>query len=111
MDAIFHRLIGDGHPVNNWFYGHFHQSWKADISGVRFKMLDMLQMNSTQCYIDTGFKDTAVYGVRFGFYGNSGNSSSGWNFILGSGEGSSDSARGFVVGQASASYDTWFLEN
>ena len=74
----------------------------------RFKMLDMLQMNSTQCYIDTGFKDTAVYGVRFGFYGNSGNSSSGWNFILGSGEGSSDSARGFVVGQASASYDTWY---
>ena len=74
----------------------------------RFKMLDMLQMNSTQCYIDTGFKDTAVYGVRFGFYGNSGNSSSGWNFILGSGEGSSDSARGFVVGQASTSYDTWY---
>ena len=74
----------------------------------RYKMLDMLKMDSTSCYIDTGFKDTAVYGVRFGFYGNSGNLSSGWNYILGSGEGSSDSARGLVVGQSSTSYDVWY---
>ena len=43
----------------------------------RYKMLDMLKMDSTSCYIDTGFKDTAVYGVRFGFYGNSGNNNDG----------------------------------
>ena len=46
MDAIFHKLIADGHPVSNWFYGHFHQSWNADISGVRFKMLDILEFAS-----------------------------------------------------------------
>lgn len=74
----------------------------------RYKMLDMLKMDSTSCYIDTGFKDTAVYGVRFGFYGNSGNNNDGWNFILGSGEGSSDSARGLVVGQSSSSFGTWY---
>lgn len=43
MDAIFHKLTADGHPVGNWFYGHFHQSWNADISGVRFKMLDIME--------------------------------------------------------------------
>lgn len=41
--SIFHKLIDDGHPVSNWFYGHFHQSWNADISGVRFKMLDIME--------------------------------------------------------------------
>ena len=46
MDAFFYKLTADGHPVGNWFYGHFHQSWNADISGVRFKMLDILEFVS-----------------------------------------------------------------
>ena len=99
---------GERYTVNLATFGIANGTPCRIVASERYKMLDMLQMNSTQCYIDTGFKDTAVYGVRFGFYGNSGNSSSGWNFILGSGEGSSDSARGFVVGQASTSYDTWY---
>ena len=72
----------------------------------RYKLLDKLQMTSKQCYIDTGFKDTEVHGVRFGFYGDSGATTS-WNFILGSGEGN-DSARGFVVGENSADYSSWY---
>ena len=74
----------------------------------RYRLLDKLQMTSTQCYIDTGFKDTNVYGVRFGFYGNSGNDSAGWNFIIGTHEGSSASNRGFVVGQNSTNFDSWY---
>jgi hypothetical protein len=35
------------------------------------QLLDMLQMTGTkaQAFVDTGFKDSVVYGVRFGFYG------------------------------------------
>lgn len=43
MDAVFHKLIADGHPLGNWYYGHFHQSWNANISGVHFKMLDIME--------------------------------------------------------------------
>ena len=74
----------------------------------RYRLLDKLQMTSKQCYVDTGFKDTEVYEVRFGFYGNSGNSSSGWNYIMGTAEGTSDSNRGFTVGQNSTSFGSWF---
>ena len=74
----------------------------------QYKMLDKLQMTSKQTYVNTGFKDTEVYGVRFGFYGNSGASSSGWNYIIGSAEGSDDSTRGFVVGQNNTSFGSWF---
>ena len=73
----------------------------------RYRLLDKLQMTSTKCYIDTGFKDTEVYGVRFGFYGNSGYASAGWNYIMGSSEGA-DGARGFIVGQNSTSFGSWF---
>ena len=74
----------------------------------RYRLLDKLQMTSTQCYINTGFKDTDVYGVRFGFYGDSGNDSGGFNFIMGTNEGDTDSNRGFVVGQNNANFDSWF---
>ena len=43
MDLLFHKLIAGGHPLCNWYYGHFHQSWNAIISGVRFKMLDIME--------------------------------------------------------------------
>ncbi len=72
----------------------------------RYRLLDKLQMTSKQCYIDTGFKDTEVYGVRFGFYGNSG-AAANWNFIIGSGEGGT-SVRGFVVGENSSNYASWY---
>ena len=43
MDLLFHKLVAGGHPLSNWYYGHFHQSWNAIISGVRFKMLDIME--------------------------------------------------------------------
>ena len=43
MDTIFRKLISDDHPLIRWYYGHFHQSWNAEISGVQFKMLDIME--------------------------------------------------------------------
>ena len=39
------------------------------VAANRFNLLDMLQMTSKQCYIDTGIHGTDCYGVRLGFYG------------------------------------------
>lgn len=41
MDDIYKALKEKGEPLNQWFYGHFHQSWSSVIEGVRFKMLDI----------------------------------------------------------------------
>jgi hypothetical protein len=46
MDTIFHKLVSDGHPLSKWYYGHFHQSWNAEISCVRFKMLDIMEFTT-----------------------------------------------------------------
>ena len=27
MDRIYQTLKESGHPVNKWYYGHFHQKW------------------------------------------------------------------------------------
>lgn len=43
MDATFHRLIQDGHPLTNWYYGHFHRHWFATIEDVDFRMLDIVE--------------------------------------------------------------------
>ena len=73
-----------------------------------YKMLDTLYMGGKQCYINTGFKDTEVYGVRFGFYGNScSEPNSGWGYCIGSKEGTPE-ARGFIVGMSGTSYDKYF---
>ena len=45
MDKIFNRLIGDGHPLDNWLYGHFHQSKNEIIDGVHFRMLDIMEFS------------------------------------------------------------------
>ena len=41
VDDIFHCLRAHGHPVERWYYGHFHQSWSALREGVSFSMLDI----------------------------------------------------------------------
>ena len=76
----------------------------------RYTRLDTLYMGSKQTYINTGFKDTEVYGVRFGFYGNTCSepyANGGWGYCIGSTEGASGD-RGFVVGMSGANYDKWF---
>ena len=73
-----------------------------------YERLETLYMGSKQTYINTGFKDTEVYGVRFGFYGNTcSEPNSGWGYCIGSTEGASGD-RGFVVGMSGVNYDKWF---
>ena len=43
MDQIYNHLKKDGHPIREWYYGHFHQSWFKEIDGIRFKMLDIME--------------------------------------------------------------------
>ena len=43
MDNIFKSLKQHNHPLQRWYYGHFHQSWRASIDGVMFKMLDIME--------------------------------------------------------------------
>ena len=67
-----------------------------------YKPLDMLQMTTTGCWIDTGFKGTDVYGVRFGYYTTGLNKKSGdWCGAIGCGKdnssGFSDARGGFLV--------------
>ena len=35
------------HPVRNWFYGHFHQSWNGLIEGTEFSMLNIMELKTT----------------------------------------------------------------
>ncbi|MDU1891967.1 MAG: metallophosphoesterase [Dysgonomonas sp.] len=43
MDEIYDYLIKDGHPVKNWFYGHFHDSYTEYISNICFRMLNIME--------------------------------------------------------------------
>lgn len=66
-----------------------------------YRTLDRLQMTSNQCYINTGIKDSDVYGVRFGFYPtSSGNGKSHWSYCVGTSE------DGFSVGENGSSIGT-----
>ena len=37
-------LYAKNHPLRYWFYGHFHQSWHAEIDGVLYNMLDIMEL-------------------------------------------------------------------
>ncbi len=41
MDRVFRCLRQQEHPVERWYYGHFHQSWSGQREGVFFSMLDI----------------------------------------------------------------------
>jgi len=43
MDQIHDCIKQKGIPVQNWLYGHFHESWTSFIDGIRFKMLDIME--------------------------------------------------------------------
>lgn len=43
MDKIYGSLKASGHPVGNWYYGHFHESWTSFINNIRFKMLNIIE--------------------------------------------------------------------
>ena len=42
---LLHHLKTDNHPVNNWYYGHFHQSWHSAIDGILYQMLDIMEFS------------------------------------------------------------------
>ncbi len=48
MDRLHAYLIEHGHPLQQWFYGHFHESWYSEIEGVRYHMLDVMEMKEIQ---------------------------------------------------------------
>jgi hypothetical protein len=41
MDDVYNKLKTDGHPLEKWFYGHYHYHNQEYIDGVQFVMLDM----------------------------------------------------------------------
>ena len=41
MDDIYNKLKIDGHPLERWFYGHYHFHNQEFIDGIQFIMLDM----------------------------------------------------------------------
>ena len=49
MDAVYAHLQAKGHPLRHWYYGHFHQSWHAEIDGVLFNMLDIMELRELRC--------------------------------------------------------------
>ena len=44
IDELYNRLVQDGNPLTNWFYGHYHDSYTEYISGIRFQMLDIMEL-------------------------------------------------------------------
>lgn len=46
MDALYDHLKSDGHPLSTWVYGHFHSSHTEYISGIKFQMLDIMELTS-----------------------------------------------------------------
>lgn len=45
MDKILFHLKRDGHPLERWYYGHFHNTWHSEIDGVWYKMLDIMELH------------------------------------------------------------------
>ena len=107
--VITSGAAADGRYVVDLFSLGITNGWQGSlaVATMKYKLLDMLEMPDETSWIDTGFKDTEVFGVRFGFYGNGGKNSQ-WNYIIGSDEGSSDDARGFVVGQNNTNFGSWY---
>lgn len=44
MDDIYTFLKEHCHPLQYWYYGHFHQSWHGEIEGVKYQLLDTMQL-------------------------------------------------------------------
>ena len=44
MDDIYAYLYAHSHPLQYWYYGHFHESWHGEIEGVKYNMLDISEI-------------------------------------------------------------------
>lgn len=48
MDDILDYLRAKNHPLKQWLYGHFHQSWHQEIDGVKYNMLDCMELREVK---------------------------------------------------------------
>ena len=48
MDNIHRCLLEHGHPIKEWFYGHFHQTWNYQIDGIWYHLLDELEIREVR---------------------------------------------------------------
>ena len=48
MDRLLSFLKERHHPVDHWYYGHFHESWHSEIEGVNYNMLDIMQLDQLE---------------------------------------------------------------
>ena len=48
MDRILAFLKENGHPLRQWYYGHYHQSWHSEIDGVQYNMLDCMELREVR---------------------------------------------------------------
>ena len=44
MDDLHAYIYAHNHPLQYWFYGHFHESWHSEIEGVKYSMLDCMEL-------------------------------------------------------------------
>lgn len=58
MDQVFKCLRQQEHPLRQWFYGHFHQSWRGRREGVSFLMLDIEEFAEV---MTVDYKSSAFY--------------------------------------------------
>ena len=45
MDQIYEDLKENVQPINHWYYGHFHDSWRSNIMNTVFCMLDINELS------------------------------------------------------------------
>jgi hypothetical protein len=48
MDRLHERLLADGHPVQDWFYAHFHDSRTEFIGEIRFSLLGIMEFKDIE---------------------------------------------------------------
>jgi len=46
MDRIYTFLKEHSHPLLYWYYGHFHYSFRRDIDGINYKMLNVMELDT-----------------------------------------------------------------
>ena len=85
------------------------------VLGHRLQLLDMLKMPNNKAYINTGIKDSEVYGVRLGFYGNecSGDNTGQFSNFIGTYDtdiivGDVKVGTGFTIGKNGANFNSWY---
>ena len=50
LDMLEEKLKNNGHPLQNWYYGHFHASWTRTMDGTTLHMLDIMELKELREY-------------------------------------------------------------